>query len=200
VQWLLGNLPVNERFHLVHATHLDDAELSGLAASRANVVLCPSTEGNLGDGIFRMKEFSQLGGHWSIGTDSHIGINPLEELRMIDYRQRLETNQRNTFEGDAARYLVNEEFRTGQMAMGLISGNHFEVGHPLNAVVYDAAAPLMNQTSTQNLMSTIVYASDQAITLGTIVLGKWVVRDQHHRAQSIIRAQFADVMRQLASR
>jgi len=76
MQWLLENLPVDGRFHLVHSTHLDDDEVKNLAASKANVVLCPSTEGNLGDGIFRMKEYVKLGGHWSIGTDSHIGLNP----------------------------------------------------------------------------------------------------------------------------
>ncbi len=86
--WLLNNMPVNSNFHLVHATHLNDAEVSGLAKAGANVVLCPSTEGNLGDGIFRMRDYLAQNGKWSIGTDSHIGINPLEEFRMIDYRQR----------------------------------------------------------------------------------------------------------------
>src|SRR5258706_8681372 len=77
MQWLLENLPVTERFHLVHATHLHDDELKKLAVSGASVVLCPSTEGNLGDGIFRMEEYVKSGGHWSIGTDSHVGLNPL---------------------------------------------------------------------------------------------------------------------------
>ena len=112
-QWLLENLPVNERFHLVHATHLHDDELKRLAVSGASVVLCPSTEGNLGDGIFRMKDYVKLGGHWSIGTDSHIGLNPLEEFRMLDYRQRLITHHRNTFDGDAAGYLIGEEIESG---------------------------------------------------------------------------------------
>ncbi|MFZ9982946.1 MAG: formimidoylglutamate deiminase, partial [Cyclobacteriaceae bacterium] len=89
VQWLLDNLPVNENFFIVHATHLDDIEVRDLAASGATVVLCPGTEGNLGDGIFRMKDYVAAGGRWCIGTDSHITIDPLAEFRMIDYRQRL---------------------------------------------------------------------------------------------------------------
>src|SRR5882724_5190325 len=132
MQWVLENLPVNERFHLIHSTHLDDDELKKLAASQANVVLCPSTEGNLGDGFFRMKEYVKLNGRWSIGTDSHIGLNPLEEFRMIDYRQRLLTNQRNTFEGDAASYMVNESVASGRKAMGENRYNHFEVGKPFD--------------------------------------------------------------------
>src|SRR6185295_15501077 len=98
-------------------THLDDSELKGLAKSKATVILCPSTEGNLGDGIFRMKDYARLGGNWTLGTDSHIGINPLEEFRMMDYRQRLMSNQRNTFQGDAAKYMVNEEVSSGRKAM-----------------------------------------------------------------------------------
>ena len=128
MQWVLDNLPLNKRFHLVHSTHLDDDELRRLAGSGAGVVLCPSTEGNLGDGIFRMKEFIALGGRWSLGTDSHIGLNPLEEFRMIDYRQRLVTNARNTADGNAAQYFVNEEVYTGRVANGITRGDHFEPG------------------------------------------------------------------------
>ena len=132
MQWMLENLPVDERFHLVHSTHLDDNELQKLVKSKANVVLCPSTEGNLGDGIFRMREYVKFGGHWSIGTDSHIGINPLEELRMIDYRQRLVTNRRNTFAGDAAHYMINESVTSGRLAMGRHESEHFAPGQPLD--------------------------------------------------------------------
>src|SRR6478609_6644496 len=155
MQWLLENLSVNERFHLVHSTHLDDQELTQLAKSKANVVLCPSTEGNLGDGIFRMKEYVKLGGHWSIGTDSNIGLNPLEEFRMIDYRQRLITNHRNTFEGDAAAYLVNESVSSGRKAMGLNSKNNFEVGKPLDAVVFNSKSHLLSETSEKNRLAAI---------------------------------------------
>ncbi|HRI77989.1 MAG TPA: formimidoylglutamate deiminase, partial [Cyclobacteriaceae bacterium] len=142
VQWLLDNFSVNERWNIVHATHLDDSELKGLAQSKATVVLCPSTEGNLGDGIFRMKEYVRSGGRWTLGTDSHIGINPLEEFRMMDYRQRLVSNQRNTFKGDAAKYMVMEEVASGRRAMGLSWKDHFALGQPLDAVVYNAQSHL----------------------------------------------------------
>ena len=200
MQWLLENLPVNERFHLVHSTHLDDKELLGLAASKANVVLCPSTEGNLGDGIFRMKEYVKSGGYWSIGTDSHIGLNPLEEFRMMDYRQRLVMNQRNTFDGDASLYLVNEEIETGRKAMGLNSKNHFELGRPLDAAVYDAGSPLLGNTSLKNLLATIIYSADSNCNLGTLVNGKWVVKNQRHRSGTEIKSAFSNAIRQLQNR
>jgi len=200
MQWLLENLPVNDRFQLVHSTHLDDHELKKLAASQANVVLCPSTEGNLGDGIFRMKEFVKLGGHWSIGTDSHIGLNPLEEFRMIDYRQRLATNQRNTFESDAAAYLINESVSSGRKAMGAISKNNFEIGKPFDAVVYNSKSHLLAETSEKNRLATLLYTSDSSRIVGTIVNGKWLVRQQHHQAGKAIKENFSKAMRELKNR
>ncbi|MGC4023260.1 MAG: formimidoylglutamate deiminase [Cyclobacteriaceae bacterium] len=200
MQWLLENLPVNENFHLVHSTHLDDSELKKLSESKANVVLCPSTEGNLGDGIFRMKEFVKLGGHWSIGTDSHIGLNPLEEFRMIDYRQRLVTNQRNTFEGDAAAHLVNESVSSGRKAMGISSADNFEIGKPFDAVVYNSKSHLLAETSKKNRLAAIIFTSDSSRVLGTIVNGKWVVKQQHHQAGQSIKEKFSNAMRELKNR
>ena len=200
MQWLLENLPVDERFHLVHSTHLDDDELNKIASSKANVVLCPSTEGNLGDGIFRMREYVKLGGHWSIGTDSHIGLNPLEEFRMIDYRQRLITNQRNTFEGDAACYLVNESVSSGRKAMGFSSVNNFDIGMPLDAVVFNAKSHLVSETSEKHRLATILYTSDSSRILGTLVNGNWIVKQQHHRSGQKIKENFSKVMRELKNR
>ncbi len=200
MRWMLDNLPVSERFHLVHSTHLDDVELKDLAKSKANVVLCPSTEGNLGDGIFRMKEYVNLGGHWSIGTDSHIGLNPLEEFRMIDYRQRLLSNERNTFEGDAAYYLINEEIQSGRKAMGVKSGDHFEVGMPLDALVIDAQSPLISVTSLSNLLPTIVYSADSNYSLGTIVQGRWQVKKNRHRHEDVIKTAFTKSLQEIKNR
>ena len=200
MQWLFDNLPVDDRFQLVHSTHLDDSELQQLAKSGASVVLCPSTEGNLGDGIFRMKEYVKQGGRWCIGTDSHIGLNPLEEFRMIDYRQRLVTNQRNTFEGDAASYLVNESVNSGRRAMGIRQANHFEVGNSLDAVVYNSQSHLLAETSEKNRLATILYTSDSSRVVGTIVNGKWVVKNQHHQNGHAIKIAFSKVMNELKNR
>jgi len=200
MQWLLENLPVSERFHLVHSTHLDDGELEKLTASKANVVLCPSTEGNLGDGIFRMKEFVKSGGHWSIGTDSHVGLNPLEEFRMIDYRQRLVTNRRNTFADDAALYLVNESISSGRKAMGIHSKNNFEIGKPFDTVVFNAKSHLLAETSEKNRLATILYTSDSSRILGTIINGKWVVKNQHHQEGRNIKEKFSRAMGELKNR
>ena len=111
VEWLLEKLKLNEHYHLVHATHLTEEETVALARSGANVVLCPSTEGNLGDGIFPLRKFQEEGGSWSIGTDSHVGLNPFEELRILDYGQRLTSHRRDTFGygeiGDSGAFAIN---------------------------------------------------------------------------------------------
>ncbi len=200
MEWMLENLPVNERFHLVHSTHLNDEEVKRLAASKANVVLCPSTEGNLGDGIFRMKEYVKLGGHWTIGTDSHIGLNPFEEFRMIDYRQRLVTNLRNTFPGDAASYLVNEAVTQGRRAMGRAINDHFEIGQPFDALIINAGTHLLADTSEKNRLASIVYTSDSSRNLGTIVNGKWVVKNQHHVNGHEIKMAFSKAIREMKTR
>jgi len=199
MQWLLSNVDVNERFHLVHSTHLDDSEVKDLAASKANVVLCPSTEGNLGDGIFRMKEYCKLGGRWSIGTDSHIGLDPLEEFRMIDYRQRLTTNLRSTFEGIPASYLVDEAQTRGKLAMGIKSMKHFSIGESFDAVVYDARSPRLSTATTENLLSVLLYHGNSSLAMGTIVNGIWVVKNQKHESLDGIRDNFVSVMKELNS-
>lgn len=195
MQWILNHLPVDRRFNLVHATHLDDDEVKRLAVSQATVVLCPSTEGNLGDGFFRMKEYTRLGGRWTIGTDSHIGIHPLEEFRMIDYRQRLVTNRRNTFEGNAAHYMINEAVTSGRAAMGVKIEEHFAPGSPLDAVVFKANTHLLEQAPWQHLTSILLYTSDSSRVLGTMVGGQWVVKDQHHVRGQGIKQEFSKAMK-----
>lgn len=175
VEWLLENLPVDNRFHIVHCTHMTAEETANLAKSGANVVLCPGTEANLGDGIFPLKLFAENGGNWSIGTDSHISLNPLEDLRWLDYAQRLTTHKRNTF-ADGASTLIEKTFFSGIKAMGSSAHNYFAVGQPLDAVVYDIQQPLLAQAGTKHLLPAIVYTADPSAVIGTLVNGKWVYK------------------------
>ncbi|MEQ9166146.1 MAG: amidohydrolase family protein, partial [Fulvivirga sp.] len=193
-----------ENYHLVHATHLIDSEVVGIANANAHVVLCPSTEGNLGDGIFPLKQFQKLGGKWSIGTDSHIGLNPLEELRILDYGQRLTSHQRNTFVdhkiNDSGEYAIKQSQLAGRAAMGNQKQAYFEIGQPLDAVVYDAQKPLLSTVSKANRLSTIVYASDSSWVKGTIVNGGWIVKDQNHVKADGVTIDFVKTMNALAVR
>lgn len=95
VQWLYDNFDVDGRWSLVHATHLDQKEKALIAKSKAVAVLCPLTEANLGDGVFDMPSLIAQQGVWAIGSDSHIELNPAQELKMLEYSQRLIQQQRN---------------------------------------------------------------------------------------------------------
>ncbi len=197
VEWVLNNLPVNDRFHLVHCTHLIDDEVARLAKSGAHAVLCPGTEGNLGDGIFRLTDYYNNRGSWSIGTDSHISLNPLEDLRWLDYAQRFTTHKRNTFD-DGASMLINKTLHAGRKAMGISQDSHFTIGQPLDAVIYDGRSPLLNSGNIEHLLPTLVYNSDSADVYGTIVNGQWIVKEKFHlRGKSILTA-FTSVIKNIS--
>ncbi|MBG6130853.1 formimidoylglutamate deiminase [Aquimarina sp. EL_43] len=204
VEWLLDHVDMNDRFHLVHATHLTDNEIEGIAKSKANVVLCPSTEGNLGDGLFPLRKYQENGGKWSIGTDSHVGLNPLEELRILDYGQRLISHKRNTYsshqQGDSGMYAIEMATKTGRKAMNNFTADFFKVGEPLNACIIDASSPLLATTATQNLASTIVYATDSNMQLGTIANGEMIVANQNHIKYHEIKEKFAKTIDALKNR
>ncbi|MFD1553546.1 formimidoylglutamate deiminase [Putridiphycobacter roseus] len=204
VEWMLDNVALSERFHFVHATHLVDSETVALAQSKTNVVLCPSTEGNLGDGIFPLKKFQQNGGNWSIGTDSHIGLNPFEELRILDYGQRLISHQRNTFTddkiGDSGAFAIQKVNVAGKMAMGNKEASYFKVGEKLNAVLMDAANPLIACTSLENLLSTFVYATDISAQYGTIANGVLCVKNGQHIQNDEISANFIKTIKGIDNR
>jgi len=120
-------------------------------------------------------EFAEAGGRWSIGTDSHISLNPLEDLRWLDYGQRLTRHRRNTF-ANGARTLVDTTFFAGLAAAGRSADNYFAIGQPLDAVVYDLAQPLLAQAGPAHLLPAIVYTTDPSAILGTLVDGQWAYR------------------------
>lgn len=180
VEWLLENCNLGERFHLVHATHLTETETENSAKSNANVVLCPSTEGNLGDGIFPLRNYQKFGGNWSIGTDSHIGINPFEELRLLDYGQRLISHKRNTFGENAGSFAITKATIAGRKAMNNFETEFFAVGADFDACVINANAPLLGNMNLENLASTIVYSADSSQIFGTFVRGKLIQKDEKY--------------------
>ncbi len=204
VEWLCDNAQLSARFQLVHATHLTDQEVQQIAQSKAQVVICPSTEGNLGDGIFPLRRFQELDGTWCIGTDSHIGINPMEDLRILDYGQRLISHKRNTFtsdiEGNSAHFAFDMITNAGRIAGGRNDNQYFEVGKPLDALILDGNQPLLDTASAHNRMNTILYASDSSWNLGTMVAGEWKAKDGKHLKRDEIQTKFVDTLNALKSR
>ena len=212
VQWLLDHVSVDERWHLVHATHMTSEEIELLQKRNAHVVICPSTEGNLGDGIFPLQAYWGGGGKWSIGSDSHIQLNPVEELRWLDYIQRMSAHQRNILcrrPGDnSGELLFQEALHSGRAAMGFsrlpsassdplvldeslsTSQRRFQPlqkGDQLDLVVIKPESPLWRGTSSSNWLSTLVYSTSPQDFSGVITGGRWVVKEGRHflREQSL---------------
>ena len=200
VEWMIDNIELSDRFHFVHATHLNQKEIKGLASAGVNVVLCPSTEGNLGDGIFPLRQFQDLGGNWSIGTDSHVSLNPFEELRLLDYGQRLITHKRDTFAGDdggnSGANAIGKVTISGRKAMNNFNTKFFRVGEPFNACVISEKHPLIETASLKNLVNTFVYSSDETMQNGAIVSGKQYCKND----QDEIGLKFAKAIRELKTR
>lgn len=203
VEWFANNIKLNDRYHLVHATHLTTTEVKAIAETKTNVVLCPTTEGNLGDGIFPLHKFHELNGQWSIGTDSHISLDPLEEVRLLDYGQRLTTHSRMTFaykSGDSGQFAINQALISGRKAMNNFIENYFSVGQPLNAVTYNLSSPLLAASGDNKLISTLVYAGSSRNAICTISRGKIVSMEGHHIHQSDITHRFVKTIQQLKTR
>lgn len=192
VEWLLDNIELSDRFHLVHATHLTESETEKLAKSNANVVLCPSTEGNLGDGIFPLRNYQSHGGNWSIGTDSHIGLNPFEELRLLDYGQRLISHKRNTFGENAGLFAITKATVSGRKAVNNFETEFFNIGADFDACVINANEPLLANVKLENLASAIVYSADASQLYGTFVKGKLILKDENYGR---IKKEFIDCVK-----
>jgi len=126
VEWLLDNAPVDPRWCLVHATHMTDAETKALARSGAVAGLCPITEANLGDGLFPLEAFRDHGGTYGVGSDSNVRIDLAEELRLLEYGQRLLRRARNVASRgpgrSTGRALFDAALTGGAQALGTVAG------------------------------------------------------------------------------
>src|SRR5512138_1683147 len=139
VEWLVRNAAVDARWTLVHATHLNDGEVRDVARSGATVAICPTTEANLGDGLFRLRDYLEAGGAWGIGSDSHVSVSPVEELRWLEYGQRLVTRRRNIAVAPDSPGVGATLLRAVQASQAQATG----FADDDDAVVLDAAAPAL---------------------------------------------------------
>ena len=199
VEWLLNNVDLNEQWCLVHATHIDDDELDGLAQSGAVVCLCPSTEANLGDGLFPLQAFLERGGRIAIGSDSHISVNPFEELRWLEYGQRLVTQQRNVAairHPETGRSLFESALAGGALACGSgIAG--IAVGANADLVILDDDSPMLVGHSTRSLLDALVFSGFTLPIDRVMVGGEWQVAGGRHRHGDAARNAYADLAKLL---
>ncbi|MHA1543761.1 MAG: formimidoylglutamate deiminase [Alphaproteobacteria bacterium] len=196
VEWLLDNVEVDENWNLVHATHLTPEEITGIAKSGATVVLCPTTEANLGDGLFPLEEFIAAGGKYSIGSDSHVSIDPREELRLLEYGQRLTSRKRGIAGKHPGAALWGSAVKGGANAMGHEKSS-IQVGVPAHIAVLDENAPSLAGRDGDAILDSLVFAGQPNPIRDVMVSGQWQVKDFRHKNEDALRARFVSVMKAL---
>lgn len=194
-EWLFDNVPLDESWCFIHATHLTHSETAELAKSGVVAGLCPSTEGNLGDGIFPARHFVQEGGLFGIGTDSHIAINPAEELRMLEYGQRLAHQSRAVISNESAcgRTLWQRAVTGGNRALGATSAG-LAVGAPADCVTLDCISPLFATKQDDMLLDTALFALPQLPVKDVFIGGKCVIENGHHPLEAQAAQDFRAVL------
>jgi len=209
VAWLLDHARVDARWCLVHATHMDAAEYARAAQSGAVAGLCPSTEANLGDGLFDFSAWRGHGGAWGIGSDSHACVNAAEELLLLEYGQRLVTRHRNIAVSESSNSvgetLFGDALFGGAQASGVAVGA-IEAADPAmpengpraDLLVLDDSSPLLAGRDSANLVDTFLFAGNAQLVRDVMVNGAWVVRDFRHRDEERIAARYRETARRLA--
>jgi len=196
VEWLLDHAGLDERWCLIHATHLTDAETDALAVSGAVAGLCPITEANLGDGIFPAARFLAAGGRIATGTDSNILIDPAQELRGLEYSQRLAHQARNVLASDihpsVARRLFEATLAGGAQAMGIAPG--LAVGHPADFVTLDAAHPALHGRKGDQLLDNWIFAARGGCVDSVWKRGRQVVSGGQHSESAAVTARYLKVV------
>lgn len=196
VEWLLENAALDPRWCLIHATHLTGAETDALAASGAVAGLCPITEANLGDGIFPAQRFLEAGGRIATGTDSNVLIDPAQELRGLEYSQRLAHQARNVLASDrhpsVARRLFEATLAGGGQAMGIAPG--LASGHPADFVTLNPAHPALHGRSGDQLLDNWIFAARNGCIDSVWKRGQQLVSEGRHRDSASVTARYLKVV------
>lgn len=198
VQWLLDHMPIDERWCLIHATHLDEVETVRLAASGAVAGLCPITEANLGDGIFPAQSYLAAGGGFSVGTDSNILIDAAGELRMLEYAQRLSVRARNVLAAEEGASVGAALFKGalagGAQALGA-GPAALEVGARADIIALDPDHPSLTGHRGDARLDSLVFAG--APVTQVWCAGEHVVTEGRHRKAEDIAARYRTALKRL---
>jgi formimidoylglutamate deiminase len=200
VAWLLDHAPVDARWCLVHATHVDASERRAIAASGAVVGLCPTTEADLGDGVFEAAMYDAEDGAWGIGSDSHASVDAADELRLLEYTQRLAQQRRNVLataeRPEVAEHLWQRAAAGGARASGRPLGG-LEVGRQADFIVLGADDVLAGLTPGQHLASHVFARHATPAVRDVWVGGRARIRDRTHPLDQVSAEAFVAARRRL---
>lgn len=202
VQWLLDNIELDKFWCLIHATHIDEAERKGIIAKQAIAGICPTTEANLGDGIFPTTEFLAEQGTIAIGSDSHISVNPIEELRWLEYAQRLIKQQRAILASDeqasVGQNLWQQAAQGGAQSTNSNTGS-LAIGKQADLLVLDSDKTKLYANANQHLLDSMIFASQQNPVADVMVNGVWQIIAQQHVEQEQASDNFAKLLVRLSA-
>lgn len=197
VRWLLDTMPVDGRWCLIHATHLDDGEVLDLARSTAVAGLCPTTEANLGDGIFPARAFLDAGGRIAVGSDSNIRISVAEELRALETSQRLHHRRRAVLTSEATpsngRNLYQRAAIGGAQAVGRGAGV-IAVGALADLVALRDDIPFLDWDDPDQRLDSWIFGFEGRAVSDVWSAGRHVVQDGQHVRSERIRERFCETM------
>jgi formimidoylglutamate deiminase len=204
VEWLLHHQPVGPRWCLVHATHMTEGETGRLARTGAVAGLCPTTEGNLGDGFFQAPEFLRNRGVFGLGSDSHISVSPFEELRWLEYGQRLLRRRRNVLAAggnqspSVGAALYRAAVAGGAQALGRPIGR-LSPGYRADLVVIDSEKPALIGKTGDVLLDAAVFAGNENPVRDVMVGGRWLVTEGRHVGEQTVLKRYRAVLSELMS-
>lgn len=202
VQWLLDHAPVDQRWCLIHATHSTNEEVSAFARTGAVAGLCPITEASLGDGIFPAREYLDAGGLFGVGTDSNVLVGVADELRQLEYGQRLKHRARNVLSGGAGRStgrtLFDDALAGGARALaqpiaGLTPGARADI------VTLDAAHPSLAGRAGDAIIDGWIFAAGSCAIDCVWAGGNKVVENGRHKLRQAARERFNASVRRLVA-
>jgi len=192
IEWLLDNQPVDGRWCLVHATHPNEHEVRGMAERGAVVGLCPITEANLGDGIFPAPAFLERKGRYGVGSDSNVLLDAAEELRLLEYSQRLANRARNvlaTTEGSSTgRSLFDAALSGGASALhSTPRTGALKPGAMADIVSLDASHPVLAERHADEILDSWIFAGGRAVVDCVWRAGvKVVINGRHYRREALL--------------
>ena len=202
VQWLLDHAAVDARWCLVHATHMNATETRAAAATGATVGVCPSTEANLGDGVFDAVGWAAANGHWGVGSDSHASIGVAEELRLLEYSQRMTRQQRNVLASARHAQVADQLWLAGATGGARASGRAIgmlAIGAQADFVVLDVSQTLAGLSPSQ-VLANHVFASHGSNSVRDVwVGGRQRISEGRHTLEGPACERFVAARSQLLS-
>jgi formimidoylglutamate deiminase len=198
VEWAVANLPLDARWCMIHATQMTPAETAALAKTGAVAGLCPITEANLGDGIFDGPGWLAAGGAFGVGSDSNVRISLPEELRLLEYSQRLGLKARAVLadQRSTGRLLWEEAARGGAQAAGRGAGA-IAVGAWADLVALDTGDLRLDGLRGDPLLDAVLFAGRDGLVTDLWSAGRHIVRDGRHIRRDAIATRYRATMRRL---